>query len=90
MKKALIIGAALVVLFFGAKMLTQDKTVVRENFAVSSENAPQMVQKTDGNGSFFSSFATAKELTPAQKKLEELGFYPDRFQSIQIKNKSTK
>ncbi len=87
MKKLLVIGAVLLALFIGAKMFTDNK-VVEEDFSVSSENTRQeRAQKTDDNKNFFLSFAAAKELTPSQKKLEELGFYPDRFQSVQVKNK---
>ena len=87
MKRVLLIGAVIVALFVGAQMLTEKETVGK-NISMSSESARREAgQKTNEQKNFFSLVATAKELTPAQKKLEELGFYSDKFQSIQIKRK---
>jgi len=86
MNKALIIGVILVALFIGAKMLTQNETVAVGNFAALSENVP-LAQRQVGFSLLFEPPASAKELTPAQKKLEELGFHSDRFHSTKIKNK---
>ena len=92
MWKKLLIGAVvLVALLFGAKMLIRQETVEKD-FSASSEITHQKVaQKTDDMKNFFSPLAsvvTTKELTPVQKKLQELGFYPDKFQSIQVKTKN--